>query len=77
MINSQQSRAARGILKWSQQKLADAADVALSTVADFENDKREPISNNLSAIKRALERAGIEFIPAKNGKGIGARLRSG
>jgi transcriptional regulator with XRE-family HTH domain len=38
-MNSQQSRAARALLKWSQRELADTSGVALSTVADFENDK--------------------------------------
>ena len=74
-MNSQQSRAARALLKWSQRKLAEASGVALSTVADFENDKREPWPDNLAAISRALEDAGVEFIPAKSGKGVGVRLR--
>jgi DNA-binding XRE family transcriptional regulator len=74
-MNSSQCRAARALLKWSQTQLADASGVALSTVADFEIDKREPRVENLTAIRRALEDAGIEFIPAKNGKGVGVRLR--
>jgi transcriptional regulator with XRE-family HTH domain len=76
-MNPQQSRAARALLKWSQRDLARASRVALSTIADFENDKHEPWSDNLSAISRALEGAGVEFIPAKNGKGVGVRLREG
>jgi transcriptional regulator with XRE-family HTH domain len=76
-MNSQQSRAARGLLKWSQRQLADESGVGLSTVADFENDKREPWSDNLAAIRRALEAAGVEFIPARAGKGVGVRLREG
>jgi hypothetical protein len=51
------------------------SEVWLSTVAEFENDKREPWSDNLIAIRRALEDAGVELIPAKSGKGVGARLR--
>lgn len=74
-MNSEQSRAARGLLKWSQRQLADASGVALSTVADFENDKREPRPDNLVSIRQALEDAGVEFIPAKSGKGVGVRLR--
>jgi hypothetical protein len=27
------------------------------------------------AIRRALEDAGVEFIPAKSGKGVGVRLK--
>lgn len=74
-MNSQQSRAARGLLKWTQTQLADASGVALSTVADFENDKRQPRDDNLTAMRLALEEAGVEFIPAKGGKGVGVRLR--
>jgi transcriptional regulator with XRE-family HTH domain len=73
-MDSKQSRAARGLLKWSQRQLADASGVALSTVADFENDKREPWLGNLAAMRLALEDAGVEFIPAKSGKGVGVRL---
>jgi transcriptional regulator with XRE-family HTH domain len=68
-------RAARGLLKWSQRQLADMSGVGLlSTVVDFANDKRDPRSDNLTAIRHALEEAGVEFIPAKNGKGVGVRL---
>jgi len=69
-----QCRAARALLKWSQTQLADASGTGLSTVADFEIDKREPRSDNLAAIRRALEDAGVEFIPARSGKGAGVRL---
>jgi transcriptional regulator with XRE-family HTH domain len=75
-MDSRQSRAARGLLKWSQRQLADESGVGLSTVAEFENDKREPWLGNLAAIRRALEDAGVEFIPAKGGKGVGVRLRA-
>lgn len=74
-MDYQQSRAARGLLGWSQQKLADSASVSLATIQLFEANKREPIPNNLTAIRRALEDAGIEFLPAKSGKGVGVRLR--
>jgi transcriptional regulator with XRE-family HTH domain len=75
MIDHRQSRAGRSLIGWSQQQLATSAGVALATIQFFETDKREPIANNLAAIRRALEDAGVEFIPAKNGKGVGVRLR--
>jgi transcriptional regulator with XRE-family HTH domain len=75
MIDHRQSRAARSLLGWNQQKLADTAGVALATIQFFETNKREPIPNNLAAIRRALEGAGVEFIPSKSGKGVGVRLR--
>jgi transcriptional regulator with XRE-family HTH domain len=74
-MNPQQSRAARGLLKWTQSQLAKESGVALSTVADFEGDKRHPREDNLSAMRRSLEKAGVEFITAKSGKGFGVRLQ--
>jgi hypothetical protein len=39
--------------------------------------KREPRLDNLAAMRLALEDAGVEFIPARSGKGVGVRLREG
>ena len=61
-MSPEQVRAARGWLGWSQQDLAARAQVGLSTVKDFENGSRKPIANNLSAIRRAIEEAGITFL---------------
>jgi DNA-binding transcriptional regulator YiaG len=74
MITPQQSRAARGLVDWSQQRLADAAGTGLSTVRDFEKGRRVPKHDNLAALRAALEAAGVEFI-AENGGGAGVRLR--
>lgn len=74
MITSAQSRAARGLVSWSQVKLAQQANLSESTIRDFEKDRRLPSVNNLAAIRRALEDAGVEFI-GRNGGGAGVRLR--
>ncbi|GGC56528.1 helix-turn-helix domain-containing protein [Chelatococcus reniformis] len=73
MLTPAQSRAARGLLDWSQADLAVAARVSLSTVRDFEKGRRTPIGNNMSAIRTALEAAGVQFIP-ENGAGAGVRM---
>ena len=73
-VSPEQSRAARALLNWSQPQLASAAKVGLSTVRDFETGKRQPIANNLTAIRAALEAAGVMFIE-QNGNGPGVRLR--
>ena len=73
MITPAQCRGARGLLDWTQGRLATEASVSLSTVKDFEGGHRTPIGNNLAAMRRALEAGGIEFIP-ENGGGPGARL---
>jgi transcriptional regulator with XRE-family HTH domain len=72
-MNSKQSRAARGLLKWSQRQLADKSSVGLSTIADFENDKREPRADNLTAMSRALEDAGVIF--ENDGKYVVVRMK--
>ncbi len=74
MITPAQSRAGRALLEWSQEQLAEAAHLGLSTVRDFEKGRRVPTHNNLAGIVRALESAGVEFI-AENGGGAGVRLR--
>jgi transcriptional regulator with XRE-family HTH domain len=69
-----QCRAGRGLLDWTQADLADAAGVGLSTIKNFEGERRVTTAANLAAIRKALEDAGVEFIPARNGKGVGVRL---
>ncbi|MFU0504882.1 helix-turn-helix transcriptional regulator [Pseudaminobacter sp. NGMCC 1.201702] len=61
------------MLGWSQGQLADGAAVSRATVVDFERGARFPHRNNLLAIQRALEAAGIVFIP-ENGGGSGVRF---
>ncbi|MBZ9904248.1 MULTISPECIES: helix-turn-helix transcriptional regulator [unclassified Mesorhizobium] len=72
-ISVQQCRAARAMLEWSQGDLAEAAAVSRTTIVDFERSIRIPHRNNLSAIRRAFEAAGIEFLP-ENGGGAGLRF---
>lgn len=62
MITPAQSRAARGLIEWSQEQLAQASHLGLSTVRDFEKGRRVPTHNNLVAIKNALETAGVVFL---------------
>ena len=64
------------MLGLSQTDLAERAGVARQTVVDFERGARTPYPNNLTALRTALEAAGVEFIP-ENGGGAGVRLRKG
>ncbi|MCO5139275.1 MULTISPECIES: helix-turn-helix domain-containing protein [unclassified Shinella] len=76
MITPAQSRAGRGLIEWSQDQLAQAAHLGLSTIRDFEKGRRVPTHNNLAAIKAALETAGVIFVD-ENGEGPGVRLKKG
>lgn len=73
-IASAQVRAARGLLGWSRDRLVEASGVPKRTIVRFEDEVTAPRKSTISAIRAALEAAGVEFI-AENGGGIGVRLR--
>jgi len=62
IITPPQCRAGRALIQMTQGALAEAASVSKSVIVDFEKGHRVPNRNNLAAIQRALEEAGIEFI---------------
>ena len=74
MLTAAQCRAARALVEMSRESLATASAVSIRTIADFESGRRDPIRATQSAIRGALEAAGVEFI-AENGGGPGVRLR--
>jgi predicted transcriptional regulator len=74
MITPEQSRAARGLLDWNQQDLAKEAGVGIVKVHQLEAGTSQPRRATLQVIKRAFEKAGVEFID-ENGGGPGVRLR--
>jgi len=74
MIDAAQCRAARGILDWSQQELADKAGVGVVTIRQLEAGIHAPRRATLDVVRRCLETAGVEFID-ENGGGPGVRLK--
>jgi transcriptional regulator with XRE-family HTH domain len=74
MINAAQCRAARGLIGWSQQELAKNAGVGTVAVHQLESGTSQPRRATLDVIRRAFEKAGVEFIE-ENGGGAGVRLR--
>jgi hypothetical protein len=73
MITAQESRAARGLLNWTQTDLAQASLLGLSTVRHFEAELRETTAANLAAIRNAFEKAGIIF--ETDGRFVGVKLK--
>jgi transcriptional regulator with XRE-family HTH domain len=74
MISPSQCRAARGLLDWTQQELADAARIGVATVRLFEGNGTESRHATLAVLRQAFESAGVEFID-ENGGGPGVRFR--
>lgn len=71
-----QLRAARALLSWSQERLADAAGVSLPTIKRLEPGDG-PLATRVEThdkLKSALEGAGVIFVE-ENGEGPGVRLR--
>jgi transcriptional regulator with XRE-family HTH domain len=58
-VRPQTIRSARALLGWSQKELALRARIATSTVADFERGAREPTTNNVESMIKALEDGGV------------------
>jgi len=76
MLTGLQIRAAKALLRWSANELANRAGVGVATVRRFELIDGVPFANirTIGAIKSTLEEAGIEFIGTPD-DGPGVRLR--
>jgi DNA-binding XRE family transcriptional regulator len=73
-ISPEQCRAARGLLDWTQEELADRAEVSRSTIRDFENGRHHLHATTATQVVAALEKGGALLIPTGEA-GPGVRLR--
>jgi transcriptional regulator with XRE-family HTH domain len=75
-LTSSQIRAARSLIRWSAEDLARECSLSVATVrrAELTESETSMTTANDSAVRRALEAAGVEFID-ENGGGPGVRLR--
>ena len=64
MITPAQCRAARGLLKWTQEDLAERSGCGSLTIFKFEAGKTSPHNATMKALKDAFEKAGVVFIAA-------------
>lgn len=79
MLDSAQIRAARSLLNWRQEDLAQQSHIGIATIQRIEK-ANGPVMGNVSTqlkIKQAFEKAGIIFIDVDNSGGIGVRLKTG
>ena len=76
MRYAEQLRAARALLDWNQETLAEMSDVGVATIRRMEarNGPIRASSDRLWRLQEVLEQAGVIFIPEENGQGPGVRL---
>ena len=70
MMGPEQSRAARGLLGWTQQDVADRANVGRITVQNFEAGQTHPQRATRRVLRDAFEHAGIVFIEDADSVGV-------
>ena len=71
MITARQSRAARALLGWTQETLADKARVSLTALKRLESENRlEVYESTRDEVRRALEAAGIVLLSTDEGEGV-------
>src|SRR5262245_3423925 len=76
LITGSQIRAARALLGWSQQDLADKAILSETAVLKLETERADTRTSTIVKVRKALEAAGIEFIERPDGA-AGVVLRVG
>ncbi|MGB3832799.1 MAG: hypothetical protein WA975_13175 [Mesorhizobium sp.] len=71
MITARQSRAARALLGWNQETLADKARVSLTALRRLESESGLRVyESTRDQVRRALEAAGIVFLSTDKGDGV-------
>jgi len=71
MITARQSRAARALLGWTQEALADNARTSLTALKRLESESGLVVDESTQdQVRRALEAAGIVFLSTDKGEGV-------
>src|SRR5262249_31933224 len=68
ILGASTSRAARGLLDWTQTELAAAAQVGLGVLRNFEAGRCLPRGKKPFALQSALGRGGVGILPASAGR---------
>jgi len=76
MISTEQMRAARALLRWTAQNLADASGIGVATIRRMELMDGVPSGQvrTIEALRVALEAAGVDFVGSPS-DAPGVRLR--
>ncbi|RUV62730.1 hypothetical protein EOA88_32615 [Mesorhizobium sp. M5C.F.Ca.IN.020.14.1.1] len=71
MITARQSRAARALLGWNQETLADKARVSLTALRRLESENGLRVyESTRDQVRRALEANGIVLMTTDKGEGV-------
>jgi transcriptional regulator with XRE-family HTH domain len=71
MNTSRQSRAARALLGWTQETLADKARISLTALKRLESESGlEVYETTRDQVRRAFEAAGIVLLSTDKGQGV-------
>ncbi|TPI12205.1 hypothetical protein FJW06_17555 [Mesorhizobium sp. B4-1-3] len=71
MITARQSRAARALLGWTQETLADKARTSLTALKRLESENGfEVYESTRDQVRRAFEAAGIVLLSTDKGEGV-------
>lgn len=73
-LSPAQCRAARALLDWTQDELAEHAEVSRGTIRGFESGQHALQRSTAAAVCRALEAAGVRLVDADAQGGQGVRL---
>jgi DNA-binding XRE family transcriptional regulator len=71
MITARQSRAARALLGWTQETLADKAQVSLTALKRLESESGLDVyETTRDQVRRAFESAGVLLLSTEKGEGV-------
>ncbi len=77
MLTPAQIRAARALVGWSQDELAEASGVARQSIKNIERGVTDPRLSTAMVIKTTLEKAGVQFLnQSDTARGPGVALKA-
>ena len=75
MIDAAQMRAARALIGWRMEDLAERAGVSLASIKNIERGATDPRASTLRAIQAALEDGGVVFVDDGDTRPAGRGVR--